>query len=282
VERLKPETRNLTPMTELKFLWIALIAYVLAGSIAIIGVVMKRRPERWVLGLMVVGLLLHTVSIALRWDRLGHGPFITMFEILSSNIWSLLVVYSLAYWRIAALRATAAVVMPVLFTMMGWLLMTSSGEGHFPPTYHTIWLFIHIGFGKVFLGAMLVAVGLSGVILLRAKPYWAERFVRLPESAKLDELSFRFVALGLVFETLMLVAGAIWAQDAWGRYWAWDPLETWAFLTWLFLGFTLHARLTYKLSPRWNAWMVIAVFIIAFLTFFGVPFISAAPHKGAV
>jgi len=81
---------------------------------------------------------------------------------------------------------------------------------------------------------------------------------------------------------LMLVAGAVWAQDAWGRYWAWDPLETWAFVTWLTLAGFLHARASLKLAPAAGAAMIMAVFVVAFLTFFGVPFVSMAPHKGAI
>jgi cytochrome c-type biogenesis protein CcsB len=267
---------------EIRLLWAAIVLYVLGGSLAIFGVVLKRRPERAVLALLALGLLLHTASLGVRWERLGHGPFVTLFEILSSNVWSLALVFSLAYWRIPQIRASAAVVMPILFVMMGWLMLTHPGEGHFPPTYRTPWLYIHIGFGKVFLGAVLVAVGIAGVILLRAAGIGVEKFARLPDSGRLDELSFRLMAVGLIFETLMLVAGAIWAQDAWGRYWAWDPLETWAFLTWIALAFALHARITFKTRPQTGAVMVIGVFVIAFLTFFGVPFISTSPHKGAV
>jgi cytochrome c-type biogenesis protein CcsB len=269
-------------MDELKMLWVALSAYVAAGSIGIVGVLLKRRPERSVLALMVLGLLLHTLSIGLRWERLGHGPYVTMFEILSSNIWSMMVAFIIAYWRVPLIRPSAAVIMPILFLVMGWMLMTSPGEGHLPPTYHTTWLYIHIGFGKVFFGAVLVAVGISGVILARQTRFGASRFERLPADGNLSELAFRCMAIGFVFETLMLIAGAIWAQDAWGRYWAWDPLETWAFLTWLVLAFSLHARFTYKLSPRAGSLLVLAVFIVAFLTFFGVPFISKVPHQGAV
>jgi ABC-type transport system involved in cytochrome c biogenesis permease subunit len=267
---------------ELQILWAGIIAYVASGSLAIVALLMGKRPERTVLALMVLGLVLHTASIALRWERLGHGPFITMFEILSSNVWSLMLAFALAYWRIPKIRPAAAVVMPILFIMMGWLMLSHPGEGHFPPTYRTVWLYIHIGFGKVFLGAVLVAVGLAGVILLRRFDLGVDRLARLPDDRRLDELAFRFMAVGLVFETLMLVAGAIWAQDAWGRYWAWDPLETWAFLTWLTLAFTIHARLAFKIQPATHATMIMAVFGLAFLTFFGVPFISTSPHKGAV
>lgn len=267
---------------ELQLLWTALVAYTFAGCLAVIGVVMGKRPERTVLALMAGGLALHLASIVLRWTRLGHGPFITMFEILSSNLFSLLLVFLIAYWRIKPIRPVAAIVMPLLFIMMGWLLMTNPGEGHLPPTYHTVWLYIHVGLGKVFLGAVLVAVGIAGVVLLRDMGIGVARFARLPETARLDDLAYRFMALGLIFETLMLVAGAIWAQDAWGRYWAWDPLETWAFVTWLTLAFALHLRFTLKVKPRTGATMILVVFALAFLTFFGVPFISQAPHKGAV
>ncbi len=267
---------------ELQILWAGIVAYVASGSLAIVALLMGKRPERSVLALMALGLALHTAAIALRWERLGHGPFITMFEILSSNVWSLMLAFALAYWRIPKIRPAAAVVMPILFIMMGWLMLSHPGEGHFPPTYRTVWLYIHIGFGKVFLGAVLVAVGLAGVILLRRAGIGVSRLTRLPDDRRLDELAFRFMAVGLVFETLMLVAGAIWAQDAWGRYWAWDPLETWAFLTWLTLVFTIHARLAFKIQPATHATMIMAVFGLAFLTFFGVPFISTSPHKGAV
>ena len=267
---------------ELQLLWGALVMYTLAGSTAIGATVLAQRAERVVLALVVAGLMAHAMSIGLRWDRIGHGPFITLFEILSSNVWSLLLIFSVAYWRVPAVRPSAAVVMPILFVMMGWLLVSSPGEGHFPPTYRTVWLYIHVFLGKIFLGSVLVAVGIAGIILLRRVGVAAQRFAYLPESTKLENLAFRFMILGFVFETLMLIAGAIWAQDAWGRYWAWDPLETWSFLTWLTLAFFVHARVTIQLQPHHSALFIIGVFVLAFLTFFGVPFVSTAPHKGAV
>lgn len=267
---------------ELQILWAAVIAYVLAGVVAVLGLALGKRPERLVLFLIVSGLLLQGVSIGVRWERLGHGPFVTLFEILNSNVWSLMCAYALTYWRIPRIRASAAVVLPLMFIMLGWLMVAHPGEGHFPPTYTTPWLYIHVGLGKVFLGAVLVAVGLSCVILLRRANIGVSRLRVMPGDAQLDELAFRCMAVGLVFHTLMLIAGAIWAQDAWGRYWAWDPLETWAFITWLTVAFTIHARLAYRLSPAVHAGLILAVFVTAFLTFFGVPFVSVAPHQGAV
>lgn len=267
---------------ELQLLWLALTLYALAGSTAIGAAALARRPERIILAVLMIGLTAHAVSLGLRWERLGHGPFITLFEILSSNVWSLLLIYSLVYWRMPAVRPAALVVMPILFVMMGWLIVTSPAAGHFPPTYSTIWLYVHMLFGKIFLGTVLVAVGVAGLILLRQAGLGAAYLKGIPDDLRLENLAFRFIMVGFIFESLMLVAGAIWAQDAWGRYWAWDPLETWAFATWLLLAFFIHLRVTVRLRPYQSAALMMAVFVLAFLTFFGVPFISTAPHKGAV
>ncbi|MDH5784221.1 MAG: cytochrome c biogenesis protein CcsA [Chromatiales bacterium] len=234
------------------------------------------------LALLVTSLLLHGGAILLRWQRLDHGPYLTMFEILSSNVWSLLFIYSLAYWRYRPIRPTAAIILPVMFIMMGWLMLSSPEEGHLPPTYDTTWLVIHILFGKVFLGAVLIAVGMAVVILLRHYHIGVQRLQRLPDNTRLDDLAYRFMALGIIFDTLMLIAGAIWAQDAWGRYWAWDKLETWSFITWLTLAFALHLRVTYRPNPLRGAVLIVMVFILAFLTFFGVPFVTMVPHQGAI
>lgn len=269
-------------MIEQLTLWGALLVYVAAGVVAIIGAVFQQDRARWILPLLLLGLTLHAMTIGLRWGRLGHGPFVTMFEILSSNLWSLMTAFVIAYWRIPSIRPIAAVVMPLLFILMGWLILSHPGESPLPATFRTIWLYIHVGLGKVFLGATLVAVGVSGVILLRRWQWTGRLFRDLPDDRRLDALALRLMALGLVFDSLMLITGAIWAQDAWGRYWAWDPLETWAFLTWLLVALALHLRLAIRVSPRGFAWMVMVVFVVAFLTFFGVPFVSQTPHQGVV
>ncbi|MCE9682599.1 hypothetical protein DU490_13060 [Halomonas sp. DQ26W] len=265
---------------EVVLLWGAVLGYVLGGATAITGVVLKRLPERSVLALLALGLALHTASLAVRWVRLGNGPYLTMFEILSSNIWSFMLVFLIVYWRYPVVRPASAIVMPVIFTMMGWMKLSDNHPGHLPSQYDTTWLFIHIGFAKLFSGMLLVAVGLAGIILLRHLQPARERFARLPVSDSLAELAYRFMAVALIFHSLMLVAGAIWAQDAWGRYWGWDPLETWSFITWLLLAFALHLRVTLKPSPQTSAVLVVGVFVLAFLTFFGVPFVSVSPHKG--
>lgn len=267
---------------EFKFLWASMIAYVAAGSLSIIGAILKKNIEKFFLALMVAALLLLSVFIGIRWWQVGNGPFSTMFDILYSNIFSLSLIYTLAYWRIKQIRPTALLAFPLFFVMIGWMAVTDSEPAVLPPTFDTVWLIFHVLFGKVFLGSLLVSSVIAAAILFRRADVKMEILSKLPNDSSLDELAYRFVAVGLIFNILMLVSGAIWAQDAWGRYWAWDPLETWSFMTWLMLALAMHTRVTYKTTPVTSAIMVISVFVLAFLTLFGVPFISEQPHKGVI
>jgi len=267
---------------ELWLLWLSLSVYVLSGCVALISAIVWRKLPRVVPYIMALGFVIQSSAIAYRWIRLEHGPFVTMFEILSSSVWSFSLIWLIVYWRIKVIRLVLVIAQPILFLMMAWLLLAHPGEPNFPATYHTVWLYIHVGFGKVFMAMIYMAVALAIVILLRHIPKISQLLVSLPNNASLHELGFRFLAVGLVFDSLMLLAGAIWAQDAWGRYWAWDPLETWSFISWLLVAFILHVRVTWQIKPIFGAWLIITVFIIAFLTFFGVPFISMSPHKGAI
>ncbi len=218
---------------------------------------------------MLAALALHTLALATRWSALGHGPFTTLHEALSSNLWSLALVAACAAWALREVRVALPALLPVLLMMVLWLALSDARPGHLPPTYDTPLLYLHTLVGKLFLGLLLVALALAA----RA----ARRGVPAP-----DELAHRFAAFAFVFQTLMLIVGAVWAQDAWGRYWSWDPLESWAFVTWIALAAALHARFAWRLTARGHALALGAVFVLAFLTFFGVPFISEAPHKGAI
>ena len=237
-------------------------------------------PAPWSLADLALAAL--AVGIALRWTRIGHGPFLNMFEILASSLFSLGIAWRIAIWKLPLLRDSAPVALSLLAVMAAWLLAVNPADSHLPPTYEMPVLWFHVALGKVFLGCAVVGTGLAGVLLARATERGRRWFQRMPGDAALDALAWRFMLAALLFESLMLIAGAVWAQDAWGRFWAWDPLETWAFITWLALAAAVHARLTWRVGPRAGALMIATVFVIAFLTFFGVPFVTLAPHKGAV
>ncbi len=263
------------------FLYAGMALYILASLAAVRVALRDGRRYTLPMTLVTAALAVHSLAIVLRWLRLDHGPYVNLFEILSSNIWSLHLAVLLACLAFREIRPALGTVLPVLQVLVLWLLTVPATDGEAPVTYATVWLAVHVWLGKVFLGCVVVAVGLCLVVLAR-KAFRRLAFPSMPASAALDEFTYRLVLVAFVFESLMLVAGAIWAQDAWGRYWAWDPLESWAFITWVAVAAYLHYRVMRKPSPAVNAVIVVAIFGIAFSTFFGMPFISTAPHKGAI
>ena len=258
------------------------LAVYLAATIAAVMAEMRGRDGwRVVASLLGLALVVHGAAIVLRWQRLDHGPYVNMFEVLSSNVWTLHAALLLAVWALPRLRPVVAATLPVLQVLVLWLYTVEPADTLFPVTYETVWLPVHVWVGKLFLGVVVVAVGTSVVVLLR-RSLGRPLFPRLPASPALEEVTFRLVMLAFVFECMMLVAGAAWAQDAWGRYWAWDPLETWSFLTWLAVAGFLHIRVTFRPRPEVSALAVILIFVLAFATFFGMPFVTTAPHQGMI
>lgn len=267
---------------ELMSFWASVVGYSAATAAAMWGLVFRKRPERTLLALMTVSVLLHTIALAARWIRIGHMPVGNTFELLSANVWGLMVAVVIGYVVLPRVRVFAAIVLPVIIMLMAWALLEPVEDSSLPPTYDTVWLFIHIAFLKIFLGAAFVALGIAGILLLRWADIGTARLAGLPSNRSLDETAYRCMALALIFDTLGLLAGAIWAQDAWGAYWSWDPLEVWSLVTWLAIGLTLHVRASYRTSPPVNAALIAGTFAVAFFTFFGIPFVSEALHKGMV
>lgn len=263
-------------------LWTALVGYTVVCVLTIVGLVFRKRPEKTVLALLSLGVFLHTLAIAARWIREDRVPVIGSFEMLSANVWGLMLAVTLGYWLLPRVRVFAALLMPIVIMVMAWMLLKPMEAGAAPSTYDTIWLFIHIGFLKLFLGCAFLALGMAGIVLLRAANVGRDRFATQPPDRALDERAYRFMALALIFDTLGVVAGAIWAQDAWGRYWSWDTLEVWSLVTWLSVGLTLHVRATFKTSPVTNGLLIVATWVIAFFTFFGIPFVSTSLHQGMI
>ena len=277
--------------TELPWLWAGLGAYALATFIvmrnvvargAAAGAAINRSYENYVFLLLLSGVILLAVALTDRWIRIGHGPFVNLFELLISQLFSLGVIFAFTYWRFPVIRPTAVVALPLMWILGIWVLLLHPVDTPFPPTYSNNWLWAHVGFGKIFLGFCMVGTALAGTILLRGHPRLVALFRHMPSDAVLDHFAWRFMLLAFIFHSLMLVAGAVWAQDAWGRYWSWDALETSAFLTWLALGGAIHARLAYRVPIRGGAVFICIVFVLAFLTYFGAPFYSQAAHKGVI
>jgi ABC-type transport system involved in cytochrome c biogenesis permease subunit len=103
----------------------------------------------------------------------------------------------------------------------------------------------------------------------------------LPDQETVDRLSGRFVVAGFLFWGIMIASGAIWANEAWGRYWAWDPIETWSLVVWIIYAVYLHLRLTLGWRGEKIAWYAIIAMPVAMFCLAGIPFLyKASIHTG--
>lgn len=127
------------------------------------------------------------------------------------------------------------------------------------PALQSTWLVIHVIAAIISGGVFLISNAVAAAYLYLDKkerttgrPAWA---LRIPSLDALDQLSYRLVAFVFPIWTFAVIAGAIWAEAAWGRYWGWDPKETWAFITWVAYAAYLHARVTVGWKGRRAAWL---------------------------
>lgn len=265
---------------EILFYWLATSFYGLAAIIAITGFVFKKEKLlNMALGLGAAGLLPHAAAILLRWARVGHGPYINMYEVMSSDAWVAMFFYLVIQRRLRFLRNAAVLVMPLVFLSMGFGIMSSMKDLPLPPSLRSYWLVLHVIFAKLTTASLLVGSG-SAVLYLYKKARPESAFSsRMPSLHRLDYAVYRFNALGFAFLTVMIVAGSIWANGAWGRYWAFDPVETWSLLTWLSYGLFLHLRLNRNWAGKKSALLTLVIFVGSILAFFFIPYLLKTVHS---
>jgi cytochrome c-type biogenesis protein CcsB len=245
-------------------LWLATVAYT----------VHRAREGRWT-GRLATGLAasawgLLTAGLVQRGLEAGHWPLTNRYEFALCFAWAIVAVYLLleASWRerragvfvlaVALLVATYAVSRPADERAIAPLL----------PALRSVWLQVHVLTAVVAYGAFGVAAGLGLMRLVHR-----EGNGRWPAATEVERAMERAVALGFPWLTLSILTGAIWAQQAWGRYWGWDPKETWALVTWLWFLLILHVRPLRRWRGRRLAILTVAGLGVVFFTFVGVPWL---------
>jgi cytochrome c-type biogenesis protein CcsB len=239
-----------------------------------------RSDKRWIVlagrTLLFLSLGFLTAGLVQRSLIAGHWPFANGYEFTLCFVWVLVAIYLLFEFSwgytqagsfvilIALLGGTYAITRPDVAKEISLLL----------PVLRSIWLQVHVVCLLIAYAALGVAAGLG---LMRLVSY---RFVipdeedsRLPLPAEVVDMIERMVALGFPWLTLGILTGSIWAQNAWGRYWGWDPKEVWALVIWLLYLLMLHIRTLRNWRDRRLAWLAVSGFGVIVFTFVGVPWL---------
>ncbi|MBB5547604.1 c-type cytochrome biogenesis protein CcsB [Paraburkholderia fungorum] len=228
----------------------------------------------------LTGLLVRWYESYLISADVGHIPVSNLYEVfvLFCLITSLLYLY---YERRYATRALGAFVLLVISAAIGFLLWYTfsrqAGEIEpLVPALQSWWMKIHVPANFIGYGSFALASMVGVAYLLKERGIMADR---LPELDVLDDVMYKSISLGFLFFTIATILGALWAADAWGGYWSWDPKETWALIVWLNYAAWLHMRLVKGLRGRMAAWWAIAGLLITAFAFIGVNMFLAGLHS---
>jgi cytochrome c-type biogenesis protein CcsB len=237
-----------------------------------------------------LAFVLLLAGIVLRGIWAGRAPWGNMYEFSISAALGVLGVFLIANTRVDLRWLGLFVVIPVLLTLGVAVTVLYTEAAQLVPALKSYWLVIHVFAAIICAGAFTMAAATAGLSLLSDR---AERKAgadgeatgilvsRIPSAERLRSITNKTLAFAFPLWTFTVVAGAIWAENAWGRYWGWDPKETWAFITWVIYAAYLHARSTAGWRGNKASLIALAGWIAFLMNYFGVNFLANSLHSYA-
>ncbi len=238
---------------------------------------------------LVIGFIDNTAGLILRWIEsyqmgYGHIPLSNMYESLVFFSWTIAILFiflELKYKEsIIGVFAT-----PLIFLAIAYASFdpsTSSKIAPLLPALKSNWLAAHVITCFVGYAGFAVAFGFSIMYFLKPENKNDDSiFNRLPALEMIDELTYQMIIFGFLFLTLGIITGSVWANSAWGKYWTWDPKETWSLITWFIYAIFMHLRLMRGWTGKNLAWVSILGFLAVLFTYFGVNYWLSGLHSYA-
>jgi cytochrome c-type biogenesis protein CcsB len=248
------------------------------------------RIGRWSVVVSVLGALIHAASIAVRAIAVDAVPWSNMYEFASVAGLVGVIAFLAVLWKLPSLRYLGGfVLLPVILMMFLAGTVLYSKAQPLVPALQSYWLAIHVTLVSIAEGALMTSAVLTVLYLVKSRydrsQIESERLFnlasKLPASETLDKAAYRVVAFSFPLYTVAIICGAIWAEAAWGRYWGWDPKETWAFIVWVVYACYLHARATAGWKGRAAAWINLAGFGAITFNFLIVNIVVSGLHSYA-
>nr|YP_009728169.1 cytochrome c biogenesis protein [Daphne genkwa]QIA46442.1 cytochrome c biogenesis protein [Daphne genkwa]QOW06957.1 cytochrome c biogenesis protein [Daphne genkwa] len=250
---------------------------------------------------MIATLFCITGLLVTRWIYSGHFPLSNLYESLIFLSWSFSIIHMISYFHfkkhknaLSAITASSAIFTQG-FVTSGLLAKMHQSE-LLVPALQSQWLMMHVsmmvfGYAALLCGSLLsvallvitfrkvIKIFSKSNILLNTYFLYSRNYYRYQLVQLLDYWSYRIISLGFLFLTIGILSGAVWANEAWGSYWNWDPKETWAFITWTIFAIFLHTRTNQNLEGVNSAIVASAGFLIIWICYFGVNLLGIGLHS---
>ncbi len=263
-----------------------MISSVLMLILAIIHIIIPRKPLQYGLyffqGLLILFFVLHTLGLAMRWYISGHAPWSDAYESMIYVAWATMF-FSLAFSKKSYLTMSSGAFVASMVLMIAHWNWTDPAISTLVPVLDSYWLMIHVSvivasYGPFALGFILGIVALL-LMLLTTEKNKAVMKLNIQEITYINEMA---LTIGLVMLTIGNFLGGQWANESWGRYWGWDPKETWALISIMVYAFVIHARFVPFFRGLY-AYNVMSIFAFAsiLMTYFGVNFYLTGLHSYA-
>jgi cytochrome c-type biogenesis protein CcsB len=247
----------------------------------------RRRTDwsRFAIVMNVIAWGLHGAEIVTRGMAADRVPWGNMYEFVSAITFAAVTVYLVMLWRFKVSWLGPYLMVAVVIALGIAAIWLYNDPGPLRPALHSYWIAIHVTAAVTATGTFAVA-GVATVLYL-VKSWVPVRvreggiLSRVPGTAALDALAHRTIMFAFPIWTFAIIAGAIWADSAWGRYWGWDPKETWSFITWVGYAGYLHARATAGWKGRKAAFVSLIAFGCLLFNFFGINYLVSGLHSYA-
>ena len=228
--------------------------------------------------------ILQTCYILSRYLIAGYTPITSQHEAIVFFAWSVTWGYLSFHWRYSV-RNFGTFVSVLVLIMLLVAAAASRVFNPLAPALQSMWLPVHAGVSVMAYGFLALAFCGGIMYLLQERELKSKRFgfffTRLPSLDSLDQLNSHCLTAGFVFLTLGIISGSVWARQAWGTYWQWDPKETWSLITWFLYAAQIHQRFTVGWRGKRAAVMAIVGFCAVLFTLWGVTFFLGGVHSYA-
>ena len=267
-------------------------------------------------GLVGVSNVLFMLTLSIRWVTEGYFPLSNLYESLIFLSWGISFIHLIIEYKTQS-RLIGAIATPLMFFLSGFssLTLPTDMQKALPlvPSLQSNWLMMHVSmmmvsYATLILGSLLSILylaflsfsGQKNQVNLETSPgtssvnippsalstgissvsvFSSKTFSKLSLLQTVDIWSYRIIGLGFPFLTIGIISGAVWANEAWGSYWSWDPKETWALITWLVFAIYLHSRLLKGWQGKQAAILGSCGFFVIWICYLGVNFLGKGLHS---